>query len=138
SQAVTPIRSSARIAHPHDLLITQEWHLWQQDCFASDGFASSGRVQPFKQIFRELYVPTAAEQQESGSRRYEGHQVNPKQALALWGQRGWVTAPEEGVRRTFHAEGLIAEVDFVNGFYTPLEIEGLTIAHVSFYRRDDW
>lgn len=121
-----------RIAHPYDLLMTEEWHLWQQDCFDRD------RIQPFKQIFRELYVPTAAERQESNCRRYEGHQVNPRQALALWGQRGWVAAPEEGVRRTFHAEGLIAEVDFLNGFYTPLEVEGLTIAGVRFHRREDW
>lgn len=133
SQVLMPIASDGlRIAHPHDLLMTQEWHLWQQECFASD------RVQPFKQIFRELYVPTTAEQSATISRRYEGHQVNPKQALALWGQRGWVAAPEEGVRRTFHAEGLIAEVDFLDGFYTPLEVEGLTIAGVRFRPRDPW
>ncbi|MBW4662399.1 MAG: DUF4132 domain-containing protein [Drouetiella hepatica Uher 2000/2452] len=133
SNVVTPIQSSElRIAHPHDLLLTQEWHLWQQDCFNGD------RIQPFKQIFRELYLPTAAEQTDSACRRYEGHQVNPKQALALWGQRGWIAAPEEGVRRTFHTEGLIAAVEFLNGFYTPLEVEGLTIASVRFHRREDW
>ncbi|MBD1909122.1 DUF5724 domain-containing protein [Leptolyngbya sp. FACHB-8] len=133
SQVVTPITSTElRIAHPHDLLATQEWHLWQQDCFVSD------RVQPFKQIFRELYVLTGAEQSKTISRRYEGHQVSPKQALALWGQRGWVAAPEEGVRRTFHTEGLVAEVDFADGFYTPLEVEGLTIAGVRFRSRDKW
>ncbi len=132
-QVVTPISSAElRIAHPHDLLMTQEWHLWQQDCFAVN------RVQPFKQIFRELYVLTSTEQLEIISHRYEGHQVNPKQALALWGQRGWIAAPEEGVRRTFHAEGLVAEVDFLNGFYTPLEVEGLTIAGVRFRPRDQW
>lgn len=133
SQEITPIASrELRIAHPHDLLLTQEWHLWQQECFATD------RVQPFKQIFRELYLPTRAEQTETVSRRYEGHQVNPKQALALWGQRDWIAAPEEGVRRTFHAEGLIAEVGFLDGFYTPLEVEGLTIAGVRFRPRDQW
>ncbi len=133
SNVTVPIQSKElRIAHPHNLLMTQEWHLWQQDCFSCD------RIQPFKQIFRELYVPTSAEQQEAICRRYEGHQVNPRQALALWGQRSWVTVPEEGVRRTFHAEGLIAEVDFLNGFYTPLEVEGLTIAGVRFHRRGDW
>jgi hypothetical protein len=106
--------------------------MWQQDCFERD------RVQPFKQIFRELYVPTSAEQPESVCCRYEGHQVNPKQALALWGQRGWVAAPEEGVRRTFHTEGLIAEVEFLDGFYNPLEVEGLTIAGVRFHPRNHW
>jgi hypothetical protein len=142
SQVITPISSAElRVAHPHDLLMTQEWHLWQQDCFAGNSSVvpqRGNRVQPFKQVFRELYVPTKAEQLETISRRYEGQQVNPKQALALWGQRGWIAAPEEGVRRTFHAEGLIAEVDFLDGFYTPLEVEGLTIAGVRFRPRDQW
>lgn len=131
--SIQPIQSQAlRIAHPSDLLATNEWHLWQQDCFVQS------RTQPFKQVFRELYVLTAAEQTEKISRRYEGHQVNPRQALALFGTRGWITAPEEGVRRTFHQEGLIAEVEFLNGFYTPLEVEGLTLAGVHFHRRDEW
>jgi Family of unknown function (DUF5724)/Domain of unknown function (DUF4132) len=131
--SIQPIQSKTlRIAHPWDLLQTNAWHLWQQDCF------SQSRAQPFKQIFRELYVPTAAEQTEKISRRYEGHQVNPRQALALFGTRGWIAAPDEGLRRTFHQEGLTAEVDFLNGFYTPLEVEGLTLARVRFHRRDEW
>ncbi len=131
--SIQPIQSKTlRIAHPWDLLQTKAWHLWQQDCFIQS------RAQPFKQIFRELYVPTAAEQTEKISRRYEGHQVNPRQALALFGSRGWIAAPDEGVRRTFHQEGLTAEVDFLNGFYTPLEVEGLTLAGVRFHRRDQW
>jgi hypothetical protein len=131
--SIQPIHSKElRLAHPSDLLLTKAWHLWQQDCFMKS------RAQPFKQIFRELYVLTTAEQSEKISRRYEGHQVNPRQALALFGTRGWITAPDEGVRRTFHQEGLIAEVEFLNGFYTPLEVEGLTISGVRFYRRDEW
>jgi Family of unknown function (DUF5724)/Domain of unknown function (DUF4132) len=131
--SIQPIQSKElRIAHPSDLLLTKGWHLWQQDCFVQS------RAQPFKQIFRELYVLTAVEQSEKISHRYEGHQVNPRQALALFGTRGWITAPDEGVRRTFHQEGLIAEVEFLNGFYTPLEVEGLTISGVRFYRRDEW
>jgi hypothetical protein len=131
--SIQPIQSQElRIAHPSDLLLAKAWHLWQQDCFIQS------RAQPFKQIFRELYVLTAAEQTEKISRRYEGHQINPRQALALFGTRGWIAAPDEGVRRTFHQEGLIAEVEFLNGFYTPLEVEGLTISGVRFYRRDEW
>jgi hypothetical protein len=131
--SIQPIASTTlRIAHPWDLLQTKAWHLWQQDCFIQS------RAQPFKQIFRELYVPTAAEQTEKVSHRYEGHQVNPRQALALFGTRGWIAAPDEGVRRTFHPEGLTAEIDFLNGFYTPLEVEGLTISGVRFHRRDEW
>ncbi|MFT3686763.1 MAG: DUF5724 domain-containing protein [Phycisphaerales bacterium] len=89
-----PLRDTdaLRLVHPHDLLTRGEgeWHLWQRDCFASE------RVQPFKQIFRELYLPTAAEgPKETGVTRYAGQQVQPRQALALLGTRGWVCAPKK-------------------------------------------
>jgi hypothetical protein len=128
---VTISAAKLRIAHPHDLLLTKSWHLWQQECFASE------RQQPFKQVFRELYVVTSGEQTKTGSKRYEGHQVNPRQAIALFGQRGWLSSLGEGVRRTFHREGLIATVSFANGYYTPMDVEGLTIDRLNFYKRDD-
>ena len=122
-----------RIAHPHDLLGTGDWHLWQRECFAAE------RIQPFKQVFRELYVLTDAERTEPlRSLRYAGHQVNPRQALALLGGRGWVNHPEEGVRRTFHDAGLTAELGFLGGVFTPAEVEGLTIEDVCFVRRGEW
>jgi hypothetical protein len=129
-----PLKSSSlTIAHSYDLLQTQAWHLWQADCFQAQ------RRQPFKQVFRELYLLTPSEvMQNNYSRRYEGHQINPKQALALWGQRGWVTCPEEGIRKTFHEANLSVWVSFLQGFYTPLEMEGLTLEGVYFTKRGDW
>jgi hypothetical protein len=122
-----------RIAHPHDLLATKEWHLWQRECFLME------RIQPFKQVFRELYVLTQAEKVEGTiSRRYAGHEVHPRQALALLGQRGWVHHPEEGVRRTFHDQDISAWVVFLDGFFTPAEVEGLTIEGIRFTRRGEW
>jgi hypothetical protein len=129
---LTVTASHFRIAHPHDLFASRQWQIWQQDCFEKQ------RQQPFKQIFRELYIPTAAERAERYCKRYEGHQLNPKQAIALFGQRGWIASPDEGVRRTFHREGIIASVSFLNGYYTPLDIDGLTIDSLSFYYRDKW
>ncbi len=116
-----------RIAHPMDFYESGRWQEWQRDCFARE------RIQPFKQVFRELYPVTKAELKDKVlSRRYAGHQVNPRQALALLGTRGWVTVPEEGVRRTFHDEGISAWLGFLEGFYTPAEIEGLTLETVCF------
>jgi hypothetical protein len=118
-----------RIAHPHDLLTTSQWHAWQHECFAAE------RVQPFKQVFRELYVVT---QQEQGdrvhSRRYAGQQVQPRQAFALWGQRDWNA--RQGVSKTFYDLGITAAVEFNYGYGTPLEVEGLTIETVMFWQRD--
>ena len=121
-----------RLAHPQDLLPAAEWHRWQKDCFARE------RIQPFKQVFREFYPLTATEREEGKqSRRYAGHQVQPRQALALLGQRGWVNHPEEGVRKVFHEAGLVARVHFQEGFLTPAEIEGLTLEGVFFTKRGE-
>ncbi len=129
---IEPIKKTEklRIAHPADLLASKAWSHWQRDCFAVE------RVQPFKQVFRELYVLTEQETRDSTfSRRYAGHQVNPRQALALLGSRGWVTAPESGVFRAFHDEKLVAWIEFMEAFHTPAEVEGLTIEKVRFARR---
>ena len=121
-----------RIAHPHDMLARGDWSSWQRDCFNAE------RVQPFKQVFRELYPITESERGTERSRRYAGHQVNPRQALALLGTRGWVARPEEGVSRTFHDEGLTAWLSFQEGFNTPAEVEGLTLEDVIFALKGTW
>ncbi len=130
---LAPIRAEdqLRIAHPHDLFQAGAWDQWQHECFRAE------RLQPFKQVFRELYVITRQEQRDGTiSRRYAGQQVQEKQAHALWGQRGWNT--RDGVFKTFHELGLTATVSFNYGVTTPLEVEGLTIEGVSFSRRDEW
>ena len=133
SGKVEPIKpdEKLRIAHPHDLLAGGQWHLWQKNLFQAE------RVQPFKQVFRELYVLTEQEKADGTvSRRYAGHQVNPKQAMALFGSRGWGT--QDGVRKLFHDLGLVAEVSFRSGAWTPLELEGLTLEGIEFRKRDEW
>lgn len=125
--------AALRIAHPVDLLATGEWHLWQKECFLHE------RVQPFKQVFRELYVLTDQERADlTQSLRYAGHQVNPRQALAPLGKRGWIARPEEGVQRVHHRERIVASVVFDEYFTTPADVEGLTVQSVVFHRRGDW
>jgi Domain of unknown function (DUF4132)/Family of unknown function (DUF5724) len=120
-----------RIAHVWDLYASGEWDRWQRECFRAE------RVQPFKQVFRELYLVTEQERRDGPiSHRYTGHQVNPKQAMALFGGRGWQTT--DGVSRTFYQEGYTAHVSFRSGWGTPLEVEGLTFDDVRFTRRGEW
>jgi Family of unknown function (DUF5724)/Domain of unknown function (DUF4132) len=133
--SVGPATSDLRLAHPYDLLTSGAWHAWQRECFMAS------RIQPFKQVFRELYVCTRSEMREGDevlSRRYSGHQVQQHQALALLGQRGWVAHYEGEVCRTFHAEGLSAMLTFAQGVFTPAEVGGSTVEDVSFTRRGDW
>lgn len=131
---IEPIKKNERLvlAHPHDLLATKKWTEWQRDCFAAE------RVQPFKQVFRELYVLTASEKKDGTiSRRYAGHQIHARQTIALLSSRGWVMAPEEGAYRTFHEHQILAYLTFLESFNTPADIEGLTLEGVRFLRRGD-
>ncbi len=128
-----PVKSAEqlRFAHPHDLLESGNWQDWQRECFQAE------RMQPFKQVFRELYVLTKQEKKDGSiSHRYDGQQVQPKQALALFGSRSWNT--QDGIFKVFHDAGLTASVHFQSGVTTPLEVEGATLAGVSFTRRDEW
>ncbi len=120
-----------RIAHAHDLFDRGDWDKWQQECFRAE------RVQPFRQVFRELYVVTKQEKKDgTASSRFAGHQVGPKQAMALWNSRGWNT--EDGVCRIFHDLSLIADISFQYDYGTAAEVEGLTMNQVSFRKRDDY
>jgi hypothetical protein len=47
-------------------------------------------VQPFKQVFRETYVPTPAEgKTRTYSNRFAGHMLNHRRTYALLKERGW-------------------------------------------------
>jgi hypothetical protein len=120
-----------RIAHPYDLLHSDEWSLWQHDCFTAQ------RTQPFKQLFRELYLVTAQEKKDgSASHRYAGQQVIPAQAQALFNARAWDTRDE--VSKTLRHAGLVVQVWFQHAGGTPLALEGWTFEAVAFRRRDSW
>lgn len=124
-------KETLRLAHSHDLFAAGQWDRWQRECFQAEC------VQPFKQVFRELYVLTKQEKKDGEiSHRYDGQQVQPKQALALFGARGWNTG--EGVFKVFHDQELTVDVSFETGVTTPAEVEGWAVAGISFRRRDEW
>jgi hypothetical protein len=122
-----------RIAHPADLAADGSWVAWQEQLFEQE------RRQPFKQVFRELYVLTDAERETSPiSRRYDGQQLQPRQALGLFGARGWLSSRDDGdTSRVFHDHYLVAHVEFDNGFLTAAEADLPSISGVSFTRRGE-
>ena len=120
---------SLRIAHADDLLASGKWHQWQRECFQTE------RVQPFKQVFRELYVVTKQEKKDGAiSLRYNGQQVNPQQATALFNTRNWNTT--DGIWKTFYDLKITASLWFKMGWGTPLEVEGWTLEGVEFRLQD--
>ena len=125
-------QEAIRIAHPFDLLRSGSWPQWQQEC------VDSAFVQPFKQGFRELYLLTETErEQKMHSGRYSGQQINPKQAIAIAGKRGWVNVPEEGLRKTFHHQNVSVWVTFLEGWFTPADVDGLTVERILFTSKVD-
>lgn len=123
--------SPVRVAHPVDLLASDEWPALQHKLF------TARRTQPFKQVFRELYGVTAAELSVvDKSRRYAGQQVQSRQAGGLFRTRGWVTDFEVGFIKTFHAERLTVFCSLLDGWGTPAEVEDATIQDVWFVGRD--
>lgn len=119
------------IAHPLDLAAAGDWHEWQAECFRSE------RLQPFKQVFREVYALTAAEKEaHDKSERFAGQQVNETQANALFAGRGWST--REGVLKRFREAGLVAEVALDQGWTTPADAAAPAIGAVTFRRAADW
>jgi hypothetical protein len=132
-RAVVPA-GAIRLAHPSDLAASGDWIAWQERLFAD------ATRQPFKQVFRELYTLTDAERASGPvSRRWEGHQVQPRQSQALFGRRGWLVDRDAGdIAKVFHTDDLVARIDFLDGFGTPAEVELPTIRHVYFTRRGEY
>lgn len=122
-----PETAALRIAHCTDLHVEQTWTSYQRLCFEQQ------LVQPFKQIFRELYLPTADElAQKTISRRYAGHQVQPKQTVALLKTRGWRVDYDEGMQKVYHQQGFSVRLYAMADWFSPADTESPTLETVSF------
>ncbi|WP_435743369.1 DUF5724 domain-containing protein [Microbacterium sp. PMB16] len=117
-----------RIAHPLDLLASGDWSDLQH------AVMTSGRPQPFKQLFRELYLLNENEKAEQGmsSRRYVGHQLDSRRAAGLFLARGWVRDYGLGYGRTFHNEKITAFCNASGGWGTPGDVEETALDDVRF------
>ncbi|GGH15044.1 DUF4132 domain-containing protein [Sphingobacterium alkalisoli] len=120
------------IAHPYHLYQAIQWDLYQRHLF------EQAIQQPFKQVFRELYVPTADELEQSiRSARYQGHQIQPQQTIALLRGRGWTVSYEEGLQKVFHKQGYLVTMFAMADWYTPSDVEAPTLELICFYSLKD-
>ena len=132
--SLTPLKETDKllIAHPSHLFYAVQWDLYQKYLFDKE------IKQPFKQVFRELYVPTKDELETSNrSERYQGHQVQPQKTVALLRSRGWTVNYEEGLQRVYHKEGFRATIYAAADWYTPSDVEAPTLEYVVFYNLKD-
>ena len=126
-------KQTFRIAHCYDLHKDNVWTDYQKYCF------DNKLQQPFKQVFRELYVPTPDELKEKAiSRRYAGHQVQPKQTLALLKTRGWKVDYEQGLQKVFHKEGYQVKMYALADWFSPADVESPTLETIEFHSLKDY
>ncbi len=121
--------AEVRIAHPCHLHAAGAWLPWQRKLFAGH------TVQPFRQVFRELYVPTADEKPLTVSPRYAGYQVQPGRAAACLRTRRWVADPEIGLQKVDHRRNVVAVMLAMADWFTPADIEAPTLEGVAFLDR---
>ena len=117
------------VAHPFHLYESGRWHDFQKVCFEKQ------LKQPFKQIFRELYVKTEEEKNLNESMRYAGNQVNPQKTVALLRSRRWVADEEDGLQKVYYKENIIATIYAMADWFSPSDIEAPTLEWVAFYDR---
>ncbi|PIG91098.1 DUF4132 domain-containing protein [Gloeocapsopsis sp. IPPAS B-1203] len=79
-----PLQNQTYIAHPDHLFHKGELAAWQQE------IVRQRLVQPFKQVFRKLYLVTPAEQETYNySYRFAGHKLESRVVARLLQSRGW-------------------------------------------------
>jgi hypothetical protein len=121
------------VAHPirllerHGVAVLAAWQKW---------LVSSGVVQPFKQLFRELYHPTVAELDlVDTSLRYVGRRIKTRIAQGILQSRGWVPpgADRDGSYRCCYGDRLWAKCALGFGHFLTEESEA-TIGELWFER----
>lgn len=121
--------AKVRIAHPIDLYRRGVWASYQKYLF--DGAVR----QPFKQVFRELYVKTADELPMQHSLRYAGNQIQPRKTVAVLKGRRWVADYEDGLQKVYYKENIVANIYALADWFSPADIEAPTLEWVSFSDR---
>ena len=121
--------SSLKIAHCFDLFESGDWASYQKDIFDRE------LKQPFKQVFRELYVKTVDEKGRDKSLRYAGHQVQPTKTVALLKTRRWIIDGQEGLEKVYYKENIIAKIFALADWFSPADIEAPTLEEVQFFDR---
>ena len=117
------------VAHALRLYRASVWHDWQAAMFARQ------IRQPFKQVFRELYVKTKDELGRTDTLRYAGYQIQPRKAAATLKTRRWIADTEAGLQKVFYRENAVAVLFAQADWFTPADIEAPAIESVGFFRR---
>lgn len=128
---VIPLKAhdKIRIAHPLDLYKSGVWHEYQKCLFDRQV------RQPFKQVFRELYVKLPEEMGLKASRMFAGNQIQPQKTVGCLKGRRWVADYEEGLQKIYYKENIIARIYALADWFSPSDVEAPTLEWVEFSNR---
>lgn len=126
--------SLVRIVHPIDLYQIDCWHEYQKNLFKCN---QEGNIkkQPFKQIFRELYMKLPEELEKKQSAMFAGNQIQPAKTTACLKKRRWIADYEEGLQKIYYKDNLIAHIYAMADWFSPADIEAPTLEWVQFSDR---
>ena len=122
-----------RIAHPYVLYASGKWAEWQRFYFTRQ--QQTGKKQPFKQVFRELYVKLPEEMEMAESRIFAGNQIQPAKTVAILKNRLWVADYEDGLQKIYYKDNIIATIYALADWFSPADVEAPTLEYVAFYDR---
>jgi hypothetical protein len=101
-----PLSGTVTIAHPYTLAKAGLLNNWQTELVRRQ------LTQPFKQIFREVYMITPAELDSAySSARVAGRQMRGRQAIAVLANLGWQIDGYGSVRKAFYQLGFAAQFE---------------------------
>lgn len=91
-------------AHCSDLFKAGVWREYQKYIYDTQ------TVQPFRQVFRELYIKTADESDLRYTCRYDGYRVDGRRALGCLSSGEWSGYSDDAVEKIFHDNDVMAEI----------------------------
>ncbi len=117
------------IAHPFDLYQSGHWHDYQKLLFDKQ------LKQPFKQVFRELYVKLSEELEKEESMLFSGNQIQPQKTVGALRGRRWVADYDDGLQKVYYKENIVAQIYAMADWFSPSDIEAPTLEWVVFSDR---
>ena len=130
-KTLTPLKSNdkIRIVHPFDFYQSGRWHEFQKLLFEKQ------IKQPFKQVFRELYLKLDEELEKEESMLFSGNQIWPKKTVGALRTRRWIADYEDGLQKIYYKENIVACIYAMADWFTPSDIEAPTLEWVVFSDR---
>lgn len=128
------VKDSAEVTVAHPVHIYKDGHWTEYQKYLFDRRI----VQPFKQVFRELYIKTDEEMKMTHSLRYSGNQIQPAKTAACLKSRRWVADIEDGLQKVYYNENIVARIYAMADWFSPADIEAPTLEWVEFCDRNTW